>query len=318
MTINYNFLNEKSTVYYYIYSKFLIPLRPISKKLLETRTIVIYIEININVMYTDTIFWGVGTMKQLGNVFFVGAGPGDPKLITVKGLECIQSSDVIIYDRLANPELLDYAGANAEMIYCGKHPNHHYIEQTQINEIIIEKALEGKTVTRLKGGDPCVFGRIQEELEGLKELGVRYEIVPGITAGIAAPAYAGISVTQRKVATSFAMVAGHLCHGNSISEEKWKAYAVGIDTLAFYMGISNITYICERLIEHGRDPHTPTAIITWGTTADQRTLVGTLQNIPELVREHEVLNPAIILVGEVVSMHDRLAWFKEQPVEIFS
>ncbi|RUT35676.1 uroporphyrinogen-III C-methyltransferase [Paenibacillus zeisoli] len=257
-------------------------------------------------------------MKQVGSVFFVGAGPGDPELITVKGLKCIQSSDVILYDRLANPELLKYAGVNTELIYCGKQPNHHYIEQTQINAIIIEKALEGKTVTRLKGGDPCVFGRIQEELEGLKELGVHYEIVPGITAGIAAPAYAGISVTQRKVATSFAMVAGHLCHGNTIPEEKWKAYAVGIDTLAFYMGISNIAYIRDRLIDHGRDPDTPAAIISWGTTSTQRTLTGTLQLIPELVREHEVRNPAIILVGEVVRMHDQYAWFPEQPVEMFS
>ncbi|WP_433942901.1 uroporphyrinogen-III C-methyltransferase [Paenibacillus sp. SN-8-1] len=257
-------------------------------------------------------------MKPPGIVFFVGAGPGDPELITVKGLKCIQRSDVIIYDRLANPVLLDYAGANTELIYCGKQPNHHHLEQTQINGILIEKALEGKTVTRLKGGDPCIFGRIQEELEGLKELGIRYEIVPGITAGIAAPAYAGISVTQRKVAASFAMVAGHLCHGNSISEEKWKAYALGIDTLAFYMGISNITYIRDRLIDHGRDPNTPAAVISWGTTADQRTLSGTLQHIPELVRDHGVQNPAIILVGEVVSMHDQFAWIKEQPDVIYS
>lgn len=257
-------------------------------------------------------------MKHVGKVFFVGAGPGDPDLITVKGLKCIQSSDVIIYDRLANPELLGYARAGTEQIYCGKHPNHHSIQQAQINELIIEKALEGKTVTRLKGGDPCVFGRLQEELEGLKQLGIRYEIVPGITAGIAAPAYAGITVTQRKVAASFAMIAGHLCHGNSISDEKWKAYAGGIDTLAFYMGIGNITYIRDQLVAHGRNPNTPAAIISWGTTADQRTLTGTLQNLPELVQEHQIQNPAIILVGEVVSLHDQYAWFQEQPAEIFS
>ncbi|USB31733.1 uroporphyrinogen-III C-methyltransferase [Paenibacillus sp. YPG26] len=250
-------------------------------------------------------------------VFFVGAGPGDPQLITLKGLECIQHSDVIIYDRLANPALLEHARADALKIYCGKHPNHHCIEQSQINEIIIEKALEGKIVTRLKGGDPCIFGRIHEELEGLKALGIPYEIVPGITAGIAAPAYAGIAVTQRKVATSFAMIAGHLCHGNSISEEKWKAYAVGIDTLAIYMGISNIDYICNQLIDYGRDPYTPTAVITWGTTSDQRTLAGELHRIPILVHEHKIQNPAIILVGEVVKMHEQLAWFNEQPIDVF-
>jgi uroporphyrin-III C-methyltransferase len=251
-------------------------------------------------------------MTGLGKVYFVGAGPGDPKLITVKGVECIQSADVIIYDRLANPDLLQYAKPYAEMIYCGKHPNHHSIPQEQINQLILEKALEGKLVTRLKGGDPCVFGRIQEEIEPLQQSGVPFEIVPGITAGIAAPAYAGIPVTQRKVATSFAMVAGHLCHGNSISTEKWNALANGIDTVAFYMGNSNIGFICEQLISHGRLSDTPVAVISWGTTEDQRTVTGTLETIAEIVKQQQIPSPAIILVGEVVRMRDQLAWFKEE------
>ncbi|WP_284640723.1 uroporphyrinogen-III C-methyltransferase [Paenibacillus silviterrae] len=249
-------------------------------------------------------------MQHAGKVFFVGAGPGDPKLITVKGLECIQSSDVIIYDRLANPELLTYAKSGAELIYCGKSPNDHTMKQEEINEIILSKALEGNTVTRLKGGDPCVFGRINEEIEALNASSVKYEIVPGITAGIAAPAYAGITVTQRKVATSFTMVTGHLCHGNTISPEKWSALATGIDTIAFYMGIKNIQYICDQLITYGRKPDTPVAIISWGTTKDQQTVIGTLQTIPQLSEFNRIANPAIILVGDVVHMQSRLEWFQ--------
>ncbi|MDQ1909702.1 uroporphyrinogen-III C-methyltransferase [Paenibacillus sp. GD4] len=249
-------------------------------------------------------------MQHAGIVFFVGAGPGDPKLITVKGLECIQSSDVIIYDRLANPELLSYAKSRAELIYCGKSPNDHTMKQEEINEIILRKALEGNTVTRLKGGDPCVFGRINEEIDALHACSVKYEIVPGITAGIAAPAYAGITVTQRKVATSFTMVTGHLCHGNTISPEKWSALATGIDTIAFYMGIKNIQFICDQLITYGRKPDTPVAIISWGTTKDQQTVIGTLQTIPQLIEFNRVANPAIILVGDVVHMQSRLEWFQ--------
>ncbi|TVY11728.1 uroporphyrinogen-III C-methyltransferase [Paenibacillus cremeus] len=250
-------------------------------------------------------------MNRVGQVFFVGAGPGDPKLITIKGMECLQTSDVIIYDRLANPALLDYARPGTELIYCGKHPNHHYIQQEELNGMILRKALEGKRVTRLKGGDPCIFGRVMEEAEPLANHGIPFEIVPGITSGIAAPAYAGIPVTQRRTATSFAMVTGQVCHGNSISDAKWKAFAEGIDTIAFYMGMSNIEHICEQLIRHGKAAHTPVAVISWGTTEDQLTVTGTLDTIARIAREKEMPNPAIILVGEVVNAREKLAWVDE-------
>ncbi|MDQ0900620.1 uroporphyrinogen-III C-methyltransferase [Paenibacillus sp. V4I7] len=246
-----------------------------------------------------------------GKVFFVGAGPGDPDLITVKGLKCIQSSDVIVYDRLANPELLNHARKDAEFIYCGKQPNHHPIQQEQINEIIVLKALEGKIVTRLKGGDPCVFGRVGEEAEKLVEHGIAFEIIPGITAGIAAPAYAGIPVTHRKVASTFAMVTGHLCQDDTISPEKWKALATGIDTIAFYMGMGNITYLCNQLIHYGRNPETPVAVVSWGTTEDQRTIISSLNNLEKTLQEQDMPNPAILLVGDVVHLRERLSWFAE-------
>ncbi|MBP1963169.1 uroporphyrinogen-III C-methyltransferase [Paenibacillus aceris] len=246
-----------------------------------------------------------------GIVFFVGAGPGDPDLITVKGLKCIQVADVIVYDRLANPELLNAARKDAEFIYCGKQPNHHSIQQEQINEIIVSKALEGKTVTRLKGGDPCVFGRVGEEAEKLDQQGICFEIVPGITAGIAAPAYAGIPVTHRNVASTFAMVTGHLCNDNTISPDKWKALATGIDTVAFYMGMGNISNICNQLIHYGRNPDTPVAIVSWGTTEDQRTIISSLNTIEKTLQEQHISSPAIILVGEVVHLRERLSWFAE-------
>ncbi len=251
-------------------------------------------------------------MTKKGKVFFVGAGPGDPDLITVKGLRCIQTSDVIVYDRLANPELLKYAQPNAELIFCGKHPTQHTMEQGQINELIARKALEGYTVTRLKGGDPCIFGRVAEEAEVLADLGISYEIIPGITSGIAAPAYAGISVTQRKVATTFTMVTGHLCQEDTLSPEKWHALANGTDTIAFYMGMGNIAYLCEELIQYGRNAETPAAVISWGTRAEQRTVTGTLATIAAVVQQHQLPNPAIILIGEVVRMRDKLAWFEEK------
>lgn len=240
-----------------------------------------------------------------GIVYLVGAGPGDPKLITVKGLECIQKADVIIYDRLASPLLLSYAKHEAEQIYCGKLPHHHTLRQEAINELLVEKALQGKVVTRLKGGDPCVFGRVGEEAAALAEHGIPFEIVPGVTSGIAAPAYAGIPVTHRDYGSTFAMVTGHLGADKEDKEEKWKSLARGIDTIAFYMGMSNLPMICNNLMTYGKNPHTPVAIISWGTTPNQVVLTGTLADIEERVNEHEEMqNPAIVLVGEVVKLRE--------------
>lgn len=246
---------------------------------------------------------------EKGIVYLVGAGPGDPKLLTIRGMECIQCADVIIYDRLANPELLKYARNHPELIYCGKLPDHHTLRQEEINQILVSKALEGKKVTRLKGGDPSVFGRVGEEAAELAKHGIRFEIVPGITAAIAAAAYAGIPVTHRDYAKSFAMVTGHVHPGRQEDEMNWEALAKGIDTVAFYMGVSNLDYIAQQLISHGRHPATPVALIHWGTTEKQQTLVGSLETIAIEAERLHFSNPSIILVGDVVHLRESIRWF---------
>ena len=252
-------------------------------------------------------------MREMGKVYLVGAGPGDPKLITVKGMECLQQADVVVYDRLANPALLEYAPKTAERIYCGKLPDHHTMRQESINELLAEKALEGNIVVRLKGGDPCVFGRAGEEAEHLAEQGISFELVPGVTAGIAASAYAGIPVTHRDHGSSFAVVTGHLREDKpELAVDKWRALAGGIDTVAFYMGVANLPLIRTQLMLHGRDPQTPVAVIAWGTLPNQTTVTGTLSNIEERVAENpRISNPAIILVGDVVKMREKINWFEK-------
>lgn len=249
-------------------------------------------------------------MEQ-GKVYLVGAGPGDPKLLTIRGLECIQQSDVIAYDRLVNKELLLHAKEGAELIFCGKLPGKHALIQEEIHALLVEKALEGKTVTRLKGGDPGVFGRVGEEAEVLAERGITYEIVPGITAGIAAPLYAGIPVTHRDFASSFAIVTGHGRADKAQDHINWKALAEGIDTIAFYMGMGNLPYICEQLINNGKKVTTPAAVIEWGTTTKQRTVTGSLANIHELAEKEGINHPAIFLVGEVIQVRDKTKWFEK-------
>lgn len=248
-------------------------------------------------------------MKQ-GKVFLVGAGPGDPDLITVKGLRAIQAADVILYDRLINDDLLQAAKTNAQLVYCGKLPNDHWMRQEAINQFLIKHVKNGKVVTRLKGGDPFVFGRGGEEAEALAKHDIPFEIIPGITAGIAVPAYAGIPVTHREHSSSFALVTGHR-HTNSSDHIHWESLAKGIDTVVFYMGVKNLPTIQEKMLEHGRDEMTPVAFIHWGTTKDQRTLIGTLGNIVEKVREENVKNPAIIVIGDVVTLSNQLTWFEQ-------
>lgn len=247
-----------------------------------------------------------------GKVFLVGAGPGDPKLITVKGMECLQAADVIAYDRLVNKELLAYAKQEAELIFCGKLPGKHALIQEQINRLLVEKAEQGLNVVRLKGGDPCVFGRVGEEAEELANSGIPFEIVPGITAGIAAPAYAGIPVTHRDHASSFAIITAHGREQKGEDHINWQALAQGIDTIAFYMGVGNLPHICAQLIRHGKKPSTPAALIEWGTTAEQRTVVGKLSTIEKKAKEHQITNPAIVLVGEVVQLREKISWFEAE------
>jgi len=251
-----------------------------------------------------------------GKVYLVGAGPGDPKLITLRGLECIQEADVIVYDRLANPVLLEHRNQRAELIYAGKLPHNHTLRQESINQLLVEKALEGKIVTRLKGGDPFVFGRGGEEAEALVLNGVEFEIVPGITSGVAVPAYAGIPITHRDYGSNFAVVTGHMGNGKEESDMKWRALAQGIDTIAFYMGMSNLPVICEQLITHGKSPQTPVAAISWGTTENQRAVTATLATIQEEVAKSEITHPAIIIVGEVVRLREKLNWFQEAGLDL--
>lgn len=247
----------------------------------------------------------------MGKVYIVGAGPGDPDLITVKGLRAIKEADVILYDRLINKELLTYAKPDAELIFVGKMPNYHGVIQDRINTLLVQHGKKGKVVARLKGGDPFVFGRGAEEAEVLTEAGIPFEIVPGITSGIAAPAYAGIPVTHRDYGSSFAIVTGHMREGKDDSI-KWESLATGIDTLAIYMGVGNLPYICQQLTKHGKSGDTPVALIHWGTTDVQKTVTGTLNTIVELVQQENIENPSMIIVGEVVKVRGKIQWFEKE------
>ena len=248
--------------------------------------------------------------KTVGKVYLVGAGPGSVDLITVKGLRCIQEADVILYDRLINKELLDYAKSNAELIFCGKLPNKHAMIQERINHLLVKYAKEGKVITRLKGGDPFVFGRGAEEAEYLVDHDIPFEVVPGITSGIAAPAYAGIPVTHRDLGSSFAIVTGHMRAGKDDSIH-WESLAKGIDTLAIYMGVGNLPYICEQLMKFGRSESTPVALVHWGTLEEQQTITGTLSTIVEIVKASDIQNPSMIIVGEVVKLREKIQWFEQ-------
>ncbi len=252
-------------------------------------------------------------MKK-GKVFLVGAGPGDIGLITVKGLEAIKKADVILYDRLANPKLLDFAPVHCELIYGGKLPDKHTFRQERMNAILVEKAKEGKMVVRLKGGDPGVFGRVGEEAEELAEADIEFEMIPGITSGIAAPLYAGIPVTHREFGETFAVVTAHNKSKDGKPTLDWKSLASGIDTIAFYMGVGNLPYICENLIANGKSPETPVALIQWGTFGRQKTLEGTLATIADLVVANGFSNPAITLVGDIVSLRKKINWFEKKPL----
>lgn len=246
----------------------------------------------------------------MGIVYIVGAGPGDAELITVKGLKCIEKADVILYDRLVNIELLKYAKPDAQLISCGKLPNCHTMQQNTINLELVKYAKEGKIVTRLKGGDPLMFGRGGEEAAACQEAGVPFEFVPGITSGIATPAYAGIPVTHRDYSSSVAMITGHRKEGAE-DNTNWESLAKGVDTLVIYMGIRNLKYISEQLMTEGKSKDTPVALIHYGTTINQRTVTGTLEKIHEVAEREQVKNPSIIVVGEVVRLREQLKWFEQ-------
>lgn len=242
-------------------------------------------------------------------VYLIGAGPGDAGLLTIKAREILEVAEVVIFDRLADEKILNYAPATAEKIYVGKAAGQHTLRQEEINRLLVEKSRTKKIVVRLKGGDPFVFGRGGEEALILRENQIDFEIIPGVTSAIAVPAYAGIPVTQRGVATSFAVVTGHEDPAKTESAINWQKLSTAADTLIFLMGIANLPQITAKLIENGRAQTTPAAIIRNGTKFSQQVLVSTLENISAEVQKNNITPPAIFVVGEVVNLRENLKWF---------
>ena len=252
-------------------------------------------------------------MAGKGFVYIVGAGPGDPGLITVKGLESVKKADVIIYDHLVSEELLSHAKATIRFIYAGKQGGDHTLSQDEINRCLVEEAKKGNVVTRLKGGDPFIFGRGGEEAEVLAREGIPYTVIPGVSSAVSVPAYAGIPLTHRGMTSTLAFVTGHEDPSKDKSDVNWKALA-GIGTLVFLMGVKNLSRIVDHLMNHGKAPETPAALIRWGTTADQQTVTGTLQDIVRISQEKNFSPPSIFVVGNVVTLRPVLNWFESRPL----
>ena len=245
-------------------------------------------------------------MKAVGRVALVGAGPGDPGLLTVRGRRLLRRADVVVYDRLVDTRVLELVPARARLVYVGKESGYHSRPQEEINALLVAEARCGRRVVRLKGGDPFVLGRGGEEAAALKAVGIRFEVVPGVSSAIAAPAYAGIPVTHRGVASSFAVVTGHECHGKDRSVD-WAALATAVDTLVVLMGAGRLETIARELIAHGRAVDTPTALIRAATTRDQETVTTTLAAVA--AGEARLPAPVVMVVGHVVSLRPMLRWF---------
>ncbi len=254
------------------------------------------------------------TQNSPGTVYLVGSGPGDSGLLTIKGMELISSADVIVHDYLAGNFWQQFARKDAELIYVGKKGKNHTLEQTDINSLIISKAKEGKSVCRLKGGDPYVFGRGGEEAEELVQAGIPFEVVPGITSAISAPAYAGIPVTHRDHASQVTFITGHEDPTKEESAMNWHNLAENPGTLVFLMGVKNIENISASLIKAGKDPNTPAALVRWGTTPKQQSLFSTLKKIPAEAERRKFAAPAVLVVGTVVGLHEKLDWFERKPL----
>jgi len=264
--------------------------------------------------------------KNVGIVYLVGAGPGDPGLLTVRGQKLLEQADIVVYDYLANPELLNHCRADVERIYVGKKAAEHSMTQDGINALLVSHGRAGKRVVRLKGGDPFVFGRGGEECEAIAAAGVPFEVVPGITAAIAAPAYAGIPVTHRDLNSSFTFITGHEKEDEyRAADSRGREPAVGssdvdwssiakLPCLAFYMGVKSLPHICANLIEHGMDPAMPAATVRWGTRPNQRTVVGTVSDLAQRVSDAKLAPPALTIIGKVVTLRDTLNWFERRPL----
>ncbi|MGH9755850.1 MAG: uroporphyrinogen-III C-methyltransferase, partial [Blastocatellia bacterium] len=253
--------------------------------------------------------------NRSGKVYLVGAGPGDPGLLTLKARDLIAEADCVIHDYLVNPKILEHAPAGAELIYVGKRgleSSQQLWTQAEINRLLVAKANEHAVVVRLKGGDPFIFGRGGEEAEALVEAGIEWEVVPGVSAGSSVAAYAGIPITHRGLSSSVTFVTGHENQSKPQSAIRWNHLANGADTLVFFMGMARIAEIADRLISNGRDADTPVAVIKWGTYGHQETVVSNLAGVAAMVERRKLTSPALIVVGEVVRLRERLQWFEEE------
>jgi uroporphyrinogen III methyltransferase / synthase len=250
-------------------------------------------------------------MLHRGKVYLVGAGPGDPGLITVRGLNLLRQAEVVIYDRLVHPDLVAEAPDDAVRVYVGKESGRHCMPQERINRLLVTSAQQGALVVRLKGGDPFVFGRGGEEAQTLVEAGIPFEIVPGVSSAVAVPAYAGIPLTHRKVASSFAVITGHEEAEKEESSLPWGELATAVDTLVVLMGVKSLPQIVPQLIRAGRSPETPVALIRQGTTAEQFTIIGTLADIVAKAEGAKLAPPVVTVIGEVVKLREQLQWFSE-------